>query len=636
MKKEKMLRAIGGIDEKYIAEADPNKKAHRSKNIRLRLGLLAACICCVITAANLWLFVPFNTDPPDISEYRDSEYYSIIERLNAVTYVKPAYKNNFHKYVSAVGNFFGGMFSYKNDAGAMDGVAEEIGSAAPQQYREVTDNQVQGVIESDLIKRSDRYIYYMSGATLKIYSIEGLDSVLVGQYTIKGTGNYSQYYMRDWQIYLSEDCETVTVVASLSSKVSLISLDVTDPANVKEKDRVTVSGAFLSSRMVDGKILLFSRFFARTPDFSKEETFVPQIESEGRKESIPMEDIVYPDVLTANHYTVVCKVDEDTLAVEGSAAFLSYSTEVYVSLDNVYAMRQYSEQVKDAGVITQSTMTEISILSYSGEEMEHKGSVQIAGYVKDQYSLDEYEGVLRVVTTTSVNRYVEKYANASGKENEGTVSVTNMGTVTNASLWCIDLTDRSVIAKKEHFAPDGEVVYSVRFDGTAAYVCTAVQATMSDPVFFFDLSDLCNITYTDTGTIEGYSTSLIQLGDGYLLGIGYGEDRGTLKVEIYEETAYGVVSVCKYEASFVSFSEDYKSYFVDRENDLIGLGVYNYNSGAHNGKPDRYILLGFDGYDLIEVVNTELMGANETKRGVLIDGHFYMFADNDFKVTKLR
>ena len=633
MKKQKMLRAMGGIDEKYIAEAAPRSKAMKKSNTRLKLGVLAACWCCIITAASLWLFVPFNTDPPDISQYSDSEYYEIIQRLNDVAFesAKSKYKNNFQKYMSKLGGIF--RYATKDNAeSATDGGAMDVGDAMSQQYSEVTDNQVMGVIESDVIKRSDRYIYYLSGDELRIYSIEGTQSVRVGEYTVKGS--HAGYYAYNWQIYLSEDCKTLTVVAPVSDTVSLISLDVSDPTDVKEKDRVSVSGAYLSSRMVDGKILLFSRFVARNPDFSREETFVPQIESEGRKESIPMEGIVYPDVLTANHYTVVCKVDEATLAVEGSAAFLSYSTNVYVSNDNVYATREYIDNVKQGDVTTQKSMTEISVLCYSGEKMEHKGSVEIEGSVKDQYSLDEYEGVLRVVTTTSQTRYVQKYG--SGSENEGTVSVTNMGRKTNANLYCIDVASKNIYAKVEHFAPDGESVYSVRFDGTAAYVCTALQVTMSDPVFFFDLSDLENITWTDTGTIEGYSTSLIQLGDGYLLGIGYGEDRGVLKIEIYEETARGVESVCKYEADFVSFSEDYKSYFIDRENDLIGLGVYNYNSGAHNGKPDRYILLNFDGYNLFEVINTELNGSNEKKRGVLIDGCFYMLSENDFKVVNLR
>ena len=128
----------------------------------------------------------------------------------------------------------------------------------------------------------------------------------------------------------------------------------------------------------------------------------------------------------------------------------------------------------------------------------------------------------------------------------------------------------------------GEEATAVRFDGVYAYVCTAEVITLTDPVYFFDLSDLSNITYTDTGTIDGFSTSLIQLEDGYLLGIGYNEERN-LKIEIYEETESGVQSVCTYEKA-CGFSEVYKSYFIDREKNLIGLATTEWAERVTTGK----------------------------------------------------
>jgi len=131
---------------------------------------------------------------------------------------------------------------------------------------------------------------------------------------------------------------------------------------------------------------------------------------------------------------------------------------------------------------------------------------------------------------------------------------------------------------------------------------------------------LDNITYTDTGTIDGFSTSLIQLGDGYLLGIGYGDDR-QLKIEIYEETEKGVVSVCAYERD-AFFSEEYKSYFIDRENDMIGLAVTDYGK---YGKTE-YILLHFDGYKLHERETVECGGGLEAVRADVIDGFLYVLS----------
>ena len=45
---------------------------------------------------------------------------------------------------------------------------------------------------------------------------------------------------------------------------------------------------------------------------------------------------------------------------------------------------------------------------YGGEEFTVKNSVTVDGEVRNQYSLDEYEGNLRVVTTTTEREHSEK------------------------------------------------------------------------------------------------------------------------------------------------------------------------------------------------------------------------------------
>ena len=252
----------------------------------------------------------------------------------------------------------------------------------------------------------------------------------------------------------------------------------------------------------------------------------------------------------------------------------------------------------------------------------------VKGHLKDQWSMDEYEDVLRVFATTNESTYRETYYE-NGMVSADMLVPTRGGT--NASLYCIDLSSFEIIASVMNFAPPGEEIRSVRFDGEAAYVCTSIQ--LSDPVFFFDLSDLDNISYKDTGTIDGFSTSLINFGNGYLLGIGRGDDWNTLKVEVYEETADGVSSVCSYENTEAICSEEYKSYYVDRKNQLFGFGVVDYDHNMYTTY--RYILLHFDGYELLELVNVPLKGYPDNMRGVYIDGYMYMFGENDFKVEKV-
>lgn len=244
--------------------------------------------------------------------------------------------------------------------------------------------------------------------------------------------------------------------------------------------------------------------------------------------------------------------------------------------------------------------------------------------------MDEYEGILRVVTTTNATTVQENYYSDSVIPG-GSVEILSTATgESNASLYCIDLQSFETIAKVEDFAPPREEVQSVRFDKTSAYVCTSIE--MSDPVFFFDLSDLNNITYKDTGTIEGFSSSLVNFGNGYLLGIGQ-ENWSTFKVEIYQETADGVTGFCRYTLEDAYYARDYKSYYIDRENQLLGLGIQQYGKLAEHF--DGYILLHFDGYQLVELLRVELPGTNEFKRGVYIDGFMYLFGENAFKVEQV-
>jgi uncharacterized secreted protein with C-terminal beta-propeller domain len=505
------------------------------------------------------------------------------------------------------------------------------GTGGAGSYKEVTDNQVEGVIEGDLIKRSDRFIYYLREETINVYSIAGENSEVVGKYTIyeKAVDDAYCFGYSSREMYLSADCTTLTIImptlAKSGSYVEIISLDVTDPANITEKARFCMAGEPISSRMVDGKLLVVGNFYVgMNPDFSDESSFLPQIDRGEGFESILPENIVLPENLTDSRYTVACKLDEDTLELEGAAAFLSYSGEIYVSNDSIYATRSYAEKEVEGDITTTKSMTEISRLSYS-EGLAPKGSFVVEGYIKDQYSLDEYNGILRVVTTTNVSKMKEVIDGFNAYSQH----IFDATSGTNANLYCIDVESGEIVASVLQFAPQGEIVQSVRFDKDAAYVCTSIQ--LSDPVFFFDLSDLGNITYKDTGTIEGFSSSLVNFGNGYLLGIGRDNSWSSVKIEIYEESKDGVISVCSYEIPSGSYSTEYKSYFIDRENKLIGFGANDYNKAMAG----RYILLGFNNYNLIELLNLDFAGDNNVKRAVLIDNYLYVFGSEGFKVVAI-
>lgn len=660
MRNKKFLRAFDSVDEKYIDEADPDAvfaaagKSKRLSAAAIRRIIVIAASLCLVTALSLVLFLPFNTEN-EIEQYEKDPYYKVIAALDAMDRRDDEPKNNFEIFAGIINGMLGGGikgevdYAPKDDlvsnSGNMEGVIMPGGDASNGnsdlgngKYEEATDNQVDGVIEADLIKRTDKYIFYLDrfggGAILRVYSIAGEDSVQISEHKITFSGNATDVYYGQMEFYLSKDANAVTVLAPGYSRevgvyTELISLDVSDVTNIHKKASVVLTGNYVSSRNTNGNLLLISQFTAaEKPDFSDESTFLPQIIIDGKATSVSPDDIVLPEVLDSRIYTVVTMLDEDDLSVKGNVAYLSFSNNHYVSEDTVYVTRSYIGERTAGDVTYRGPVTEIVALGYDADGFEKKQGVTVEGRVKDQYSLDQHKGILRVVTTTETAAYREE------KKDSGVImrEYVDRGE-SNAALWCIDLETMKVVASVEDFAPDGETVQSVRFDGDYAYVCTAVVVTFSDPVFFFDLSDLNNITYKDTGDIKGYSSSLVDFGDGYLLGIGYGNDRNTLKIEIYVEGENGVIPLCAYERRDTQFSEDYKSYYIDRENSLIGLGVYGFDKNGDYGC--YYVILHFNGFEFIEKTFVEIGADPAEMRGAYIDEYFYILGAQYFEVTKV-
>ncbi len=618
--------------QSIYTKIEKKKAAARRRNI-----CIAGLACCLVLGAGVCLFTPYDKTPPQYEEYADNEYHKVIQSIGAFTYRPSIYDNLFDELFPSK-DFLTGGSSQNPQApmapGTNNATSADFGEGGS--YIETTDNQVTGVIEGDIIKRSDKHIYYLRGNILFVYSIAQEKSTELGYITITPDSEYQTYSAYPTEMYLSADCRTVTLISScydrnsMEKMVVITSIDVSNPANMQVRQRQYLSGDILSSRMTDGNLLIISRYSpARSKiDFSNPDTYIPRYGATDHMEHIAADDIVCPDALNSLHYTVVCKIDTNTLDIADTKAFLSYSNEVYVSKENIYVSRKYTENIRENSSGNTSdrweepslaiTKTEIHVLNYSSEDFKLVGSVTVSGSIKDQYSMDEYtypngQVILRVATSESYGV---------------------------ASLYCIDLADMSIAASVEDFAPQGENVQSVRFDGTNAYICTAKVIVLTDPVYVFDLSDLSNITSKDTGTIQGYSSSLVNFGD-YLLGIGYGDSASTLKLEIYAETSDALTSLAVYEMPDCSFSEEYKSYLIDRDNLRVGLGFDQWytNASGESQFQNGYLLLQFDGYDLIPILEVTLHGDNDNKRAVIIDNHIYLFGDETtefgFLVQKL-
>lgn len=132
-------------------------------------------------------------------------------------------------------------------------------------------------------------------------------------------------------------------------------------------------------------------------------------------------------------------------------------------------------------------------ISLSKSNIEYKISGEINGNILNQFSIDEYEGNLRIATTTG--------------------QVWNGNSLNN--LFILD--DKlKVIGQLEDLAK-GEKIYSVRFQGKKAYIVTFKKV---DPLFVIDLSRPSNPKVLGELKIPGYSDYLHFYDENHIIGFG--------------------------------------------------------------------------------------------------------------------
>jgi uncharacterized secreted protein with C-terminal beta-propeller domain len=128
----------------------------------------------------------------------------------------------------------------------------------------------------------------------------------------------------------------------------------------------------------------------------------------------------------------------------------------------------------------------------------YEASGEVSGFLLNQFSMDEYQGDLRVAATTSPSWWWSD-------ESESHVTVLRPdGNMLEeiGSVWGLG---------------EGERIFSVRFMGPDAYVVTFRQI---DPLYALDLSDAANPQVLGELKIPGFSSYLHPVDDGLLLGVG--------------------------------------------------------------------------------------------------------------------
>jgi uncharacterized secreted protein with C-terminal beta-propeller domain len=153
------------------------------------------------------------------------------------------------------------------------------------------------------------------------------------------------------------------------------------------------------------------------------------------------------------------------------------------------------------------------IVRIANENLEVKASGIVPGTFLNQFSLDEYDGYLRVATTTgNVGSWFWQFGFGTDVESVNDVYVLNMDLQVVGSALDLGLSER---------------IFSARFIGERGYLVTFKQI---DPFYVLDLSDPTKPEVKGELKIPGYSSYLHPIADNLILGVGKEDDQVKLSL----------------------------------------------------------------------------------------------------------
>jgi inhibitor of cysteine peptidase len=283
------------------------------------------------------------------------------------------------------------------------------------------------------------------------------------------------------------------------------------------------------------------------------------------------------DKLTAADKELVQKIkdsDNEVLSQYEKQSKILQIVQSYVSYMTEKDQQAFQDKVDEE---LQAKMDEYEYMEYTiiNKVSVDNGDISIVangkvpGNVVNQFSLDEYQNVLRIATTIS-----QRWSYYKG-ESQSTESTNNVFTL-NADLEVLD--SIKGMAK-------GEQIFSTRFMGDRLYMVTFRQV---DPFFVIDLSNPNNIKELGKLKIPGFSRYLHPYDENTIIGIGRdtsatGQQRG-LKISLFDvsdvENPKEIAKFVTDEQYAQSTAEyEHKAFLFSKINNMLVIPAYSYDYG---------------------------------------------------------
>jgi hypothetical protein len=205
---------------------------------------------------------------------------------------------------------------------------------------------------------------------------------------------------------------------------------------------------------------------------------------------------------------VAIVADGDTVYGTASSLYIASGSKWSVPLGGASGGAVESDP---AGIRQQAQIYRFSLAGSGAPRFAASGTVP--GYLVDQYAMSEWNGYLRVATTTGLS-----WAFADGPSPAGAKAPPSASAVYELSLAGSSM---PVVGKVSGLG-SGERIYSVRFVGPVGYVVTFRQ---TDPLYTVDLSDPRQPRVVGNLALTGYSAYLHPVSPTELIGVGQSADR---------------------------------------------------------------------------------------------------------------
>ena len=636
------------IREKIFSSVKRKSKTYIGKSVVFRSGFAVCALAAILLSA---IFVPKNDNfkatniavNDDIA--KNVSYESLYKNFKAIAEKQKSryklYSKNGAVFLNSGAEGIDIEEEYIDENSV---VANKTSSAASKEDHSSTTTQVEGVDEADIIKTDGEYIYYLSENNLKIIRADQKNTALVSNTDIlklAGIDKKKDGYHNVNDIYLYDNSIIAVINSSLYYKylrndnlVYIAVLDISSKENVKLKGMLAQCGSANSTRLIGDTLYLVTNHPVNLEKIDKDKprTYVPYTVDCGKEKPFEESEIIScSDYKEAPVYLVAGAYNIKDISEISVLSLLGYSQDIYCSNENLIVTS--AKYTKEKNTTLQKTV--VTRISLNSGKLKYEATAELNGTLLNQFSIDEYNGFFRFVTTVRESKYKTSSKSVVYYNN----SQYNSLVILNGKLEQTGIIDK--LAKDER-------VYSVRFMGDTAYFVTFRQ---TDPLFSADLSDPFSPKIIGKLKIPGFSDYLYPYGDGKLLGIGMDADEDTGRTEYMKLSLFDISdpsNVKEYGKTVISGATyspalfNHKATLISKEKNLIGFAAdtkINIKGDYFETAQEYYIFSFCDGFKQLAKIDinrySEEYEPLDFTRGIFAGDYFYLVSKSKVSVFTL-